>query len=160
MYLSVKGGSGKITWSTSNKSVATVNSSGYVVANKGGKCNIYAKRNGYTMKCTVEVSMFDSTFKNAYDFGAVNGVQRYERDDESDSEYIQILYLYDLSGCNVSSYIDNYVEKIKSKGFYYSNTEHYFYGDVDYYYDSMLVQIAIIDYGDSQIGISFLTGIE
>lgn len=156
VYLRVKGGSGKITWSSSNKSVATVNSAGFVVANKGGKCYIYAKRNGYTMKCTVKVGMFDPTFKNVYDFGAVNGVQIYKMSDDSDSDYMILSYQYDLSGRNVNGYLNNYVKKINSKGFYYSNTEHYYYGDTDYYYDSMNVQVAITNYGDSLIEISML----
>ena len=100
--------------------------------------------------------MFDPTFKNVYDFGAVNGVQIYKMSDDSDSDYMILSYQYDLSGRNVNGYLNNYVKKINSKGFYYSNTEHYYYGDTDYYYDSMNVQVAITNYGDSLIEISML----
>lgn len=51
--------SNKITWSSSNKSVATVNSSGKVTAKKAGSCTITAKANGITAKCRVSVT--DST---------------------------------------------------------------------------------------------------
>ena len=43
-----------ITWFTSNPSVATVQQ-GKVVARKAGKCAIYAKVNGISLKCTVVV---------------------------------------------------------------------------------------------------------
>lgn len=58
--LKVNGGSGKITWSSSNKKVATVSSKGYVSAKKPGTAYIYVKRNGYTTKCKVSVK------QNAY----------------------------------------------------------------------------------------------
>ena len=45
----------KTTWSTSNKSVATVSSKGTVTAKKNGKAVISAKVSGKTYKCTVTV---------------------------------------------------------------------------------------------------------
>ena len=54
--LKVKGKSGKIKWSSSKKSVATVNSKGIVKAKKKGTCTIYVyAQNGlYT---TVQVTV-------------------------------------------------------------------------------------------------------
>lgn len=54
--LNIVGTSSNITWSTRNKSIATVNSSGVVTANKKGRTIITAKVNGkkYTCKVTVK----------------------------------------------------------------------------------------------------------
>ena len=54
--LAVNGGDGKVTWSTSNKKIATVNSSGVVKGVKPGTVTITAKRNGKTFKCKVTVN--------------------------------------------------------------------------------------------------------
>lgn len=54
--LKMNGAKVKVTWSTSNKSVATVNSSGKVVAKKAGKAVITATVAGRKYKCTVTVT--------------------------------------------------------------------------------------------------------
>ncbi|MDY2847234.1 MAG: Ig-like domain-containing protein [Oscillospiraceae bacterium] len=48
-------GSGKVTWSTSDKTVATVSSSGKVYAKKAGSCYITAKAGGSSVRCKVKV---------------------------------------------------------------------------------------------------------
>ena len=53
--LEVKGGSGKISWASSDKSVASVSSTGLITAKKEGECTITATRNGIKCKCYVEV---------------------------------------------------------------------------------------------------------
>lgn len=53
----VTGASKKITWSSSNPSVAVVNSSGKVTAKKAGTAVIYAKANGITKKFSLKVIM-------------------------------------------------------------------------------------------------------
>lgn len=53
--LKVTGGSGQIKWTTSNKKIAAVNSSGKVTGKKRGSCVITATRNGINLKCTVKV---------------------------------------------------------------------------------------------------------
>lgn len=53
--LKVKGTSSKAKWSSSNKKVATVNSTGKVTAKKNGKTVITAKVNGRKYKCNVTV---------------------------------------------------------------------------------------------------------
>lgn len=53
--LKVKGASGKVKWSSSKKSVATVNSKGKVTAKKAGKATITAKVNKKTYQCKVTV---------------------------------------------------------------------------------------------------------
>ena len=45
-----------VTWSSSNKNVATVNGSGYVTAVAGGNCTIYAKNSaGQSVSCKITV---------------------------------------------------------------------------------------------------------
>ena len=46
---------GKITWKSSNRKVATVSSAGKVTAKGYGKCIIYAKSKGKTYKCSVTI---------------------------------------------------------------------------------------------------------
>ena len=53
--LKVKNTSKKVTWTSSNKKVATVSSKGVVKAVKNGTCYIYAKVNGKKLKCKVSV---------------------------------------------------------------------------------------------------------
>ena len=53
--LSVSGASGSVTWSTGDKSIATVSSAGKVVGKGVGTTYIYAKTGGTTLKCKVTV---------------------------------------------------------------------------------------------------------
>lgn len=55
MQLKMQWQKGKVTWKSSNKKVATVNSKGKVVAKKKGKATITAKVAGKTYKCKVTV---------------------------------------------------------------------------------------------------------
>ena len=53
--LSVSNASGAVTWSTGDKSIATVSSKGKVVGKGPGTTYIYAKTGGTTLKCKVKV---------------------------------------------------------------------------------------------------------
>ncbi|WP_026499477.1 Ig-like domain-containing protein [Butyrivibrio sp. WCD2001] len=53
--LKVKGTSGKVEWSTSNKKIAKVSKNGVITAKKAGKVTIKAKVNKKTLKCKVTV---------------------------------------------------------------------------------------------------------
>lgn len=53
--LSVKGNTQKVSWSTNNKSIATVSSKGVVTAKSVGLATISAKVSGKTMKCNINV---------------------------------------------------------------------------------------------------------
>lgn len=162
--LTVKGGSGKITWSTSNNSVAKVDSSGVVTAYKAGYCYITAKRNGISMKCKVTVYAFysDYGFKDVYDFGAAYGLKiadKYEKEDiENDAQYY--LFYYDLGGRAVSATINDYEKKLESKGFEFDSQESYSYGVTDYYYiyysNGGWLQVAVTDRGGSVVTVSVL----
>jgi uncharacterized protein YjdB len=49
-------GAGSVTWTSSNKKVATVSSKGKVTAKGAGTCTIKLKTNGKTYSCTVRVN--------------------------------------------------------------------------------------------------------
>lgn len=51
----INGISSQVTWKSSNKKIATVDSYGKVTAKKAGKVTITAKANGVTEKCTITV---------------------------------------------------------------------------------------------------------
>ncbi|MGN0553371.1 MAG: Ig domain-containing protein [Oscillospiraceae bacterium] len=53
--LSVSGTTSSVTWSTGNKNIATVSSSGKVIGKKVGSTYIYAKTGSTTLKCKVNV---------------------------------------------------------------------------------------------------------
>lgn len=55
LKLKVTGGSGKITWSSKNKKIATVSKDGLVTAKKKGDCTITAKRGSKKLTCKVNV---------------------------------------------------------------------------------------------------------
>ena len=61
--LKVKGTSKKVTWSSSNKKVATVNKKGKVTAKKKGTATITAKASGKKYKCKVTVKNKAHTHK-------------------------------------------------------------------------------------------------
>ena len=66
--LKVSGG-GKVKWSSSKKSIATVSSQGKVTGKKVGTCYIYAKVSGKTLKCKVTVKKIikiSATSSNLY----------------------------------------------------------------------------------------------
>lgn len=53
--LGVRGISGKVKWSSSNKKVVKVTKTGVVIAKKKGKATITAKVKGHRIKCRVTV---------------------------------------------------------------------------------------------------------
>lgn len=62
----------KVTWSSSNKKIATVSKKGKVKAKKKGKCTITAKVNGKKYKCKVTITDYQDPIKiikqkSAYD---------------------------------------------------------------------------------------------
>lgn len=68
LYLSITGTKQKATWTSSDKSIATVNKSGKVVTNGKGKVKITAKVGKSKYTCTVSViENFDKNYKTMTD---------------------------------------------------------------------------------------------
>ncbi|MCC8046410.1 MAG: Ig-like domain-containing protein [Clostridiales bacterium] len=61
----VKGASSKVTWTSSDKTVATVSSSGKVTAKKAGTATITAKANGKSAKCKITVKTPTTTLNKS-----------------------------------------------------------------------------------------------
>lgn len=64
--LKLKGKHGKVSWRSSNKKVAVVNSKGKVTAKKKGKAVVSAAANGKTYKCRVTVKRAGATVAHAH----------------------------------------------------------------------------------------------
>lgn len=131
--LAVNGALSKVTWSSSNKKVATVNSSGVVTGIKAGKCTITAKCGGKTYKCTVTVSNRVSEMHACIDFGAVTGIKRAKTVGNNDkTAYIAYYKAADVDKLSDNA-VSNYVNAVMKAGFEYYGT----YTD-DYGYECVL----------------------
>ena len=83
--LTIKGGSGKTTWKSSNTKIATVNSSGKVTALAPGTATITATRNGYAIKSKVTVGENAAMLAPAF-----STIDQYP----VDSPYIDVIKVY------------------------------------------------------------------
>jgi uncharacterized protein YjdB len=90
--IGVNGGSGTITYTSSNKSVATVNSKGVITGLKKGTATITVKRNGYSMSFKVTVKDYsdivlyeDSTVKITF-----KGAEKYKYSDDRVELYFNV----------------------------------------------------------------------
>ena len=127
--LKMTGASGKITWSSSNKKIATVSSTGVVKGIKAGTATITAKVGGKKYTCKVTVKEKEKVlFPNKADCG--KGVfYIYTNTETSENGNIPVIYLYNdrfSSGISFCAYgVDNsvpihlYFDKETYGGSYY-----------------------------------------
>lgn len=109
--LKVEGATGKYTWSSSNKSVVKVSSTGKITPLKRGTCYIYAKNSKRTLKCKITVSKYYEGTKIP-DFGAYVG--------KLPDEIINETQYYVEGYTKISkSQIDGYKKELKAAGFKY-----------------------------------------
>lgn len=141
--LKVSGNIGKVTWSSSDKSVATVSSKGTVKGVKAGTCTITAKVDGKSLKCKVTVNKTSSSKVKYYantnipDFGAITGAKLNSKD-EYDSSYSYTYYSYSFN----SDDLDKYGDVLVNEGFYpYHLDESDDYVSVDFQSNSGWVSI-------------------
>lgn len=62
LQLKLTGGSGKVTWSSNKKKVASVSKNGLVTAKKAGSCVITAKQGGKSYKCKITVKKLPKNY--------------------------------------------------------------------------------------------------
>ena len=108
--LRFKGVKGKVTWTSSNKSVASVTKKGLVKANKAGTCVIRAKCGQYKASCRIKVPAHYRGYAGIPDFGAKYG-RRAIAVEEEDNE---VSCGYRGSKAEKASY----VKSLLRKGFY------------------------------------------
>ena len=120
----VTGTNQRIAWSSSNKNVAVVSSTGKVTAKSAGTAAITAKINGKTAKCTVTVKDISKTYyrkmyaeyrkvvmNNIDDYGQYGQFAFYDADYDSIPE----LYVWEKGYvCNVYNFVNNRLKKIGS----------------------------------------------
>lgn len=109
--LKVTGASGKVTWSTSNKKVATVSKSGVVTGKKAGKATITAKAGSKKFTCKVTVKKLSSKY------ATVNGKLVKVGKDVTISwtikspkpvQNISVKYYYDYKNLEIDGVIDDF----------------------------------------------------
>lgn len=151
-------GVSNITWSSSNKNVATVDKNGKVIALKSGTCTITAATS--TDKSSVTVVVPESFYENDAipDIGALFGVIPFEYRNQNDV----VTRFYDLSKIEAKdkNWQDTYASKLDSKGFFYdgiredktNNITYYMYYNSPSYdfneYDN--VMFGVYDFEDGQ----------
>lgn len=112
-------GVSNITWSSSNKNVATVDKNGKVIALKSGTCTITAATS--TDKSSVTVVVPDTYYENGRitDAGAHFGVQVLEYNNDNGT----VIRIYDLNDIKKksSNWESSYVSALTKKGFVYDS---------------------------------------
>lgn len=105
--LKLSGFSGTVTWSSSDKKVATVSKKGVVTAKGEGKCKITAKVKGKSYTCKVTVQALPE------DYATVNGVKvkvgskvkiAFSIKSSKKIAYISILYRYNKKALKITNW--------------------------------------------------------
>ena len=129
--LRVSGTSKKVTWSTSNKKVATVSSKGIVSAKYPGKATITAKVNKKNLKCKVTVKR-QTTSKKAALRAYYNFLKYYNFTSNSSSCGFNLIYInndtipelvifdgnYHAVGAKIYAYVNGQVKYVDEFGEY------------------------------------------
>lgn len=91
--LKVKGTSKKVKWSSSNKSIATVSSSGIVKAKKGGNVTITAKmKKEKKLTCKIKVKTYDYLVDNYTPYTSSSYIEKKTHLVLSGEDYYHCLY--------------------------------------------------------------------
>lgn len=110
LQLKLSGGTGKVTWSSNKKKVASVSKNGLVTAKKKGSCVITAKQNGKSYKCKLTVK------KLSKNYATVNGKKvkvgstvkiTYKLKSKKKIARISIKYVYDHDALEIVNLYDD-----------------------------------------------------
>lgn len=117
-YIAFKfSGSAKLTWSTSNSKVATVDQNGKVLAVGKGSCKITVKSSNDVNSVTIVVPEMFYENDNIPDFGALIGVQPFEYRNTGDT----VVRFYQRSAVEAKdkNWQSTYISKLEEKGLTY-----------------------------------------
>ena len=128
--LKVSGTSKKVTWSTSNKKVATVSSKGVVSAKSSGSATITAKVSNKNLKCKVTVKKQSTNNKKAALKAYYNFLKSYKFNTDYSTRGFKLAYInndsipellvfdgdYHAAGVKVYSYVNGKVKYVGTFG--------------------------------------------
>lgn len=141
--LKITGTTQKVSWSTSNASIATVSSTGKVISKKEGAATITAKVAGKKYTCKVTVK---GNYKKLYKEFLENGKINYTIGNSTCTDTIGSFYLIDVdkngvpeliakSGAASDTFSRHHILTVRS-GKVFSCGNHYVKGDSGFYYNS------------------------
>lgn len=107
----------KITWQTSDPTVAVVNRSGEISANGSGQCTITAKTADDRINCKVTVPEYYPENYNVPDFGAYFNVPLVDYYNDKDTDIVDCVYSYDAVVRQNSDWLNDYYDILQDYGY-------------------------------------------
>ena len=120
--LKVSGTKDKVKWSTSNKTIATVNANGKVTGKGEGSCTITAQVAGKKLTCKITVNKVDETFNGLRIYG-LNEMAYigWAEDEEYEGEWVPV-------GMGICIEADS-TEKVREDGMYEKTVTYFLIND-------------------------------
>lgn len=107
----------KITWQTSDPTVAVVNRSGEISANGSGQCTITAKTADDRISCKVTVPEYYPENYNVPDFGAYFNVPLVDYTNNGDGNTVICVYSYDAVVSQSDDWLNDYYDILQDYGY-------------------------------------------
>ena len=129
----------KITWQTSDPTVAVVNRSGEISANGSGQCTITAKTADDRISCKVTVPEYYPENYNVPDFGAYFNVPLDDYTNNGDGATVMCTYSYDTVVSQNADWLNDYFDILQDYGYV-------FYDEDDSRDEDLLYCIDFVNY--------------
>ena len=145
----------KITWQTSDPTVAVVNRSGEISANGSGQCTITAKTADDRISCKVTVPEYYPENYNVPDFGAYFNVPLVDYDNKGDGDTVICVYSYDAVVSQSADWLNDYYDILQDYGYEFYREDDKRDEDGLYYYSFInedtndLVMLAVAFYNNT-----------
>lgn len=142
----------KITWQTSDPTVAVVNRSGEISANGSGQCTITAKTADDRISCKVTVPEYYPENYNVPDFGAYFNVPLIDYDNKGDGDTVTCVYSYDAVVSESADWLNDYYDILQDYGYEFYKEQDKRDEDGAYYYSFVnedtndLVMLSLVFY--------------
>lgn len=107
----------KITWQTSDPTVAVVNRSGEISAIGSGQCTITAKTADDRISCKVIVPEYYPENYNVPDFGAYFNVPLVDYQNNGDGDTVICIYSYDAVVSQSADWLNDYYDILQDYGY-------------------------------------------